>query len=93
MQSVTLPDNYDFSVESENKVISQINDRLEEIMDLATSTRSQEYSEYIADFENYTIDLFFANTLKKAILSVSDDIISIDINGINIRIDSDGTIL
>ena len=93
METISLPNDYTQSLAEENKIIDQINENFDELLSMVENMSQVEYSEFIPDFESYSIDLFFSDNKKKANIEVFEDVITVIINSQTIRIDADGNII
>ena len=94
-QEITIPDGYTGTISQENAIIQAINKM---IMDLESRIQSlpdkvMVFDRHIADFEEYSMDIYFSENKKKANISIVEDIITVSINEVTIKIDADGNII
>jgi len=95
LNEIILPDDYTGTITQENAIIGDINENFTELEKQISelNSTSVEFEDHIVDFEDYEIDLYFGNNKKKATISVQNEIIEVKVNGITIKIDSDGNVI
>ena len=94
LKEITLPEDYTGTLEQENSVVEDINENFASVERmLEEKSESMNMENYVADFEEYSIDIYFANNKKKAEISVENEVITVTINEVEIRIDADGNIV
>ncbi len=95
MKEITLPSDYTGTLAEENDVIGIINENFLEVESMIQSLPDTQmnFDSHIADFEEYSVDIYFATNKKVANITIKDDEIIIVINNIEIKIDSDGNII
>ena len=95
MKEITLPSGYTGTLAEENAIIGDINENFFEIEKLIQSLPDTQmnFDSHIADFEEYSIDVYFSTNKKVANITVQDDAIIVSINNIEIKIDTDGNII
>jgi len=92
--NIVVRDDYNGSIVHENEIISQINNRFRELDNIVTNNpRVGSMGKYILDSEFFSIELYFAENKKKAVLTIDEEIISIFVNGKETKIDSNGDVL
>jgi len=79
-------------LKNENRIISKINDKLDECYNAIENSNGLISSNYIADFESFTIDLYFSNNGKKMTIEAFDDSINIYTGNKTVKINSDGDV-
>ncbi len=95
MKEITLPSDYTGTLAEENNVIGIINENFLEIESMIQSLpdTQMKFDSHIADFEEYSIDVYFATNKKVANITINDNEIIVIVNDIEIKIDSDGNII
>jgi hypothetical protein len=93
MQSVILPEDYNYSISHENKILEQINNNFTELAESIETLPNVVQTDYIADFESFSMDLYFSENTKKINISIFGDIITLSAGKNKIRVDSDGNVI
>ena len=94
-REITLPDGYTGQISEENAIIDQINSNFATVEDMINHLPDKQLSfdTHVADFEEYSLDVFFGNNKKQATITIDDNEIVVSVGETVIRIDSDGNIV
>lgn len=77
---------------NENNIIESINKKIDDVYNAIDKSDGLVSESYITDFESFSLNVYFSNNTKSALIEVEDDKIIININNKEIEISPDGEV-
>ena len=95
MKEITIPSNYTGTIYQENEIIKVINENFLELEDFIQNLpdKTLEFDKHIADFEEYSIELYFSDNKKNAVIEIDGSFLKVTIGNNTTKIDFNGNVI
>ena len=95
LEEITVPSNYSGTIGEENSILESIQKNFTELADKIDLLPSDvmQFETHVIDFEQYEIDVYFEDNLKKARIVINDSNIEIRIGDKIVKVSSDGDVV
>ncbi len=95
LKEITAPSNYTGELQEENLILEAIQYNFSELEEQISQMPREDmmFEKHIIDFEQYEMDVYFEDNLKKAKIVISDSVIEVKIGSNIVRIDIDGNVI